>query len=590
MPPEYQPHAQSQSQSQSQPHPQPQAQYQDRASNRLSISDLDSDEDIPFLSHPDQYQDDHDHDHHTSTSSSTRNGNAKESPGVVIDGAFRFRFMLTLFSIVLAVEVGYVMAGGPMTRIYESIVCTAHYTATDPSKIDIHGQVPEVLCKGKEVQSEVAAVKGYMEFFEGVLSVILAAPYGLLADRLGRRKALCLGIPGFILNCFIMLGVMWFSDLVSLRWVWASCLAYVFGGGPVVTMAVVFTMMADVTTEEERAMMFFRFGIVSMAADFISSASSSWLMVLNPWIPLLIGYGVVIVGVFMALLLPETKDAVTPVSFENEHTHAGEMELDPLSSTEGEKLTTAPVNDNDHPDAPFITRSNGAGSSFFASAAIMLKSSLTPYAFIFRSKRVLLLLTAFLVYRLSRGSSWFLTQYISARYNWTLASANLLVSFKPALTIPLFLFVIPYISTHFFAGQKSALKDLKLARASILFLVLGTLGIGLSPSIGFLIPSLITQTLGSGFAYLARSLITTLVKREETARLFTVIEVLQAIGNVIASLSITTVFQIGLAWGGGWVGLAWMMTSSAFCLVGLAIWSFEVPGERDKEVRVEHGD
>lgn len=84
------------------------------------------------------------------------------------------------------------------------------------------------------------------------LGVILAAPYGLLADRYGRKKTLCLGIPGFILNCVIMFVVMWFDDVFPLRATWASCLTFFFGGGPVVTIAVIFTMMADVTTEEER--------------------------------------------------------------------------------------------------------------------------------------------------------------------------------------------------------------------------------------------------------------------------------------------------------------------------------------------------
>ncbi|KAL2863440.1 putative MFS transporter [Aspergillus lucknowensis] len=527
-------------------------------------------EDVPFLSQHDNERPSFDR--------------RKEEERVVINGAIRSRLMITLFTMVLAVEVGFVMAGGPMTRIYESIACREHYAQFDPAKIGSDGQVAEELCKGKEVQSEVAAVKGYMEFFEGVISVFLAAPYGLLADRFGRKWALCFGIPGFILNCIIMFIVMWFSDIFPLRAVWASCLTFVFGGGPVVTLAIIYTMMADVTTEEERALMFFRFGVASMGADFISSAASSYLMVLNPWIPLLIGWSVVGVGVFLALFLPETRDAVVPGSFGK----ASEMELDRLSSTNddhrisSEKFRADPMDDTEDDlgeNIPFAVKTKHRS---FASLASTIRSTITPYGFIFRAKRVLLLLTAFLVYRLSRGSSWFLVQYISARYSWTLAQANLLISFKPALTIPLFLLIIPAISKRMLRRMKSDQKDLQLARASLMFLVAGTLGIGLSTSIGMLIPSLIIQTLGSGFVYLTRSLITTLVRRDETARLFTVIEGLQAIGNVIASLSITTVFQLGLELGGPWIGLAWMMTSTAFCFVGVAIWAFRLPPPADK--------
>lgn len=326
-----------------------------------------------------------------------------------------------------------------------------------------------------------------------------------------------------------------------------------------------------------------------MAADFVSSAASSWLMVMDPWIPMLIGWSVVIVGSFMALLLPETKNAITPRSFEQ----LGDIQLRPLSSNgepkvsiSSEKFTADTVEDSNL-GAPFMARSEPR--SLASKLRIVIHSYLSPYAFILRTRRVLLLLTAFLVYRLSRGSSWFLVQYISARYNWKIAEANLLISFKPALSIPLYLFIIPAISKHILHRMKPNMKDLTLARASIVFLAVGTLGIGLSPSIAMLIPSLLVQTAGSGFAYLARSLITTLVKREETARLFTVIEVLQAVGNVIASLSITGVFQVGLELGGVWVGLAWMMTSTAFVLVGVSIWKFELPSTGDDKLE-DHGD
>ena len=58
-----------------------------------------------------------------------------------------------------------------MVRIYESITCRKYYLEQDPSQIGADGQVQEELCKVKDVQTEVAAVKGYMEFFDGLLSM-----------------------------------------------------------------------------------------------------------------------------------------------------------------------------------------------------------------------------------------------------------------------------------------------------------------------------------------------------------------------------------------------------------------------------------
>lgn len=91
----------------------------------------------------------------------------------------RLRLLLTLFAIVLAVEMGLNMVDSPMVRIYESITCRHYYAQYNPSQIGVDGQVEEELCKVKDVQTELAAVKGYMEFFDGLLSI--AIPGGLLA-------------------------------------------------------------------------------------------------------------------------------------------------------------------------------------------------------------------------------------------------------------------------------------------------------------------------------------------------------------------------------------------------------------------------
>lgn len=84
------------------------------------------------------------------------------------------------------------------------------------------------------------------------IGVFLAIPYGLLADRYGRRWTICLSVPGFVLNSAIITLVLWFSDIFSLRAVWLSSLAWLCGGGPVVAFAIIWTMMSDVTTEDER--------------------------------------------------------------------------------------------------------------------------------------------------------------------------------------------------------------------------------------------------------------------------------------------------------------------------------------------------
>ncbi|KAJ5550341.1 Major facilitator superfamily domain general substrate transporter [Penicillium sp. DV-2018c] len=87
--------------------------------------------------------------------------------------AISFRLKVILFSMILAVEVGFAFLEGPMVRIMESIACRQYFAAVDPTKIGADGQVPEAMCKIGEVQAELAAVKGYHMFFDGSLSRLI---------------------------------------------------------------------------------------------------------------------------------------------------------------------------------------------------------------------------------------------------------------------------------------------------------------------------------------------------------------------------------------------------------------------------------
>lgn len=298
----------------------------------------------------------------------------------------------------------------------------------------------------------------------------------------------------------------------------------------------------------------------------------------------MIGFAIIFSGLLFIVLLPETKHVLPSQRPDPSNVEMSEISEDTEEKTHSNiHQETDPYHDEsdlhlDLDHEAHLSWSYPQNPNLWARCQANYRFYVKPYLFILNRTPVILLLTAFLVYRLSRGSSWFLTQYISTRYQWTLAEANFLVACRPIVSVPLFLFGLPWIKSRVLSPRRSATdKDLWLARASIVCLTLGTLGISLSPSIMALIPSMVLQATGSGFVFLTRSIITTLVKRNETARLYTVIEIIQSVGNIVASLSITTVFQVGLHMGGAWIGLAWMMTSSLFAMVGLAIWWLRLP-------------
>lgn len=488
----------------------------------------------------------------------------QDDPEPGISDSMRRRLVITLIVILLAFEIGGQLIPGPMVRVIESISCDRYWRVHGLS-----GHIPEHLCNIPTVQTEVATVKGYSDLLEGLLclfptvphplssdepvaltlslvtATICAIPYGLMADRYGRRQAIRLTVPGFLLNAVITNSVLWFSNTFPLKGIWLASFSWIIGGGPAVALVVIWTMLADLTTDSKRAMLFFRVGLASQIAGFISSATSSGLMALNPWIPLLVGCAIVTAGLGCALSLPETMNLA--VKSQNATVYRDqEVESEPVKS-----------------------------SPRYARLVRKLERVIHPYRFIF-SSRLLLLLLSFAVFQVAHGSAAFLTQYISTRFNWTLARAQLLSSLHAATTIPVFVFLLPYLSTKVLNRLPLAWKDLYIARFSIISLTVGSLGVGISPYISVLIPSLCLHALGAGFALAMRSLATALVNREETARLYAAIEILQSMGTVLGSLCFTNAFKSALLMSGIGAGLVWILGSLLFAFVGVALFTLRV--------------
>lgn len=70
-----------------------------------------------------------------------------------------------------------------------------------------------------------------------------------------------------------------------------------------------------------------------MGADFASSAISSWMMTWDPWLPLMIGWGIVLAGVLCAVTLPETMH----VSSARRTERSASVELAHLASENGDQ-------------------------------------------------------------------------------------------------------------------------------------------------------------------------------------------------------------------------------------------------------------
>ena len=159
----------------------------------------------------------------------------------------------------------YQLQALPRFRIWEIIYCRKYYQEHDSSLIGPGGVVEERFCKIENVQSQVALLKGWLEFFSGLPGLFLAVPYGMLADRYGRKGIItaCLAAiwveQGWIYVVSEYQTLTWgnnssrgpgaFPDIFPLRLIWLSPIVTVIGGGDLVLSSLVFTVLYDVTPQ-----------------------------------------------------------------------------------------------------------------------------------------------------------------------------------------------------------------------------------------------------------------------------------------------------------------------------------------------------
>lgn len=101
--------------------------------------------------------------------------------------SLRLNVTIIILLLILTTNFPYHLQVLPRFRIWEIIYCRKYYQEHDPSLIGPGGVVEERYCKIENVQSQIALLKGWFEFFSGLPGLFLAIPYGMLADRYGRK-------------------------------------------------------------------------------------------------------------------------------------------------------------------------------------------------------------------------------------------------------------------------------------------------------------------------------------------------------------------------------------------------------------------
>jgi|SRR5690242_4029015 len=115
--------------------------------------------------------------------------------------------VILAFALVAIIDMGAFLAEAPRTRVYEANICLSYYRETDPSVIGADGTIAEKLCKVDEVQQQMAMIFGWQDMFDAIPSIFLAIPFGVLADKVGRKWIFTASLMGLQLNSAWVLAI-----------------------------------------------------------------------------------------------------------------------------------------------------------------------------------------------------------------------------------------------------------------------------------------------------------------------------------------------------------------------------------------------
>ncbi|KAI1638985.1 major facilitator superfamily domain-containing protein [Biscogniauxia mediterranea] len=441
--------------------------------------------------------------------------------------------VLCLIILVATSATGFIAI--PFTRLAEDVLCRRYYGVEQqqqqwggggPGADAASSPIDEGLCKENSIQGRLAFIMAINSALEAVASLLAAFPWGLAADRIGRRPVSAIALGSMVVALLWAMVVVSLPSVLPIELVWLGAASPFVGGGNAVLAGVVLSMIADATREEERAVAFMRLHAASLCGNLMSPALSSLLMSRagGPWPSLWVAVALLSAAALsFFVFLPETLTA-------------------PTTSTKRA--------------APSATRCMRESLSMLLrrprSLVLLLASALGAAPALFATLQ-------------------FMAQFASRRYGLRLAQTGYVQSGYGAAQIVQALVVLPLVSRWWRRRQRSPSSsssnkndnndnsehrcDLSLALWSYAVLVLGVVVLGASPRLGGFVFGLALTALGSGFGSLSKSLMSLYVDAAQRSRLFSLVGVVEVLGGVYAHPMLAGLFALGMELGGGWIGL-----------------------------------
>ncbi|KAK0702259.1 major facilitator superfamily transporter [Lasiosphaeris hirsuta] len=471
----------------------------------------------------------------------------------------------TTLALVALINLSWSLYQLPLIRVAESRLCYDFYAANDPSVIPPHARIPEALCKIDPVQQALSRIQRVMETSWVAGDFLMTIPLVSLAELYGRRCVLWLNLVPRAALLTWTLTVGYFDQGLPVNALMLGPFLSLLGGDCVFN-SLVYSLVSGLTDDHILRATFFGFmnAVSSISASQIGPAFASGTMSISLWLPLWIGIVLLLVALPVISALPSGLAPDDTPAFADDH--------------DATPLLWSP--------APGIaTSKRELGTMVVNRFRAILGTLTTP------SRNFNILLLCFFCTSLASSDTKLLPQYISTRYHWTIASVGYLLSCKAVLNFIVLTLIIPVLlrlrkplnltgaSTR---DRQDAVDRAHIRHANICiaFSVLGAVAIALSPTIWFLVPSLLLYGLGIAlpmFTYsllkspslaLGESSLSTSKDRRSETHVFSIVMLTKAVGTLLGAVLMPTLWIVAIRLKGAAFGLPYIASAVCYGLGG----------------------
>ncbi|KXJ91608.1 major facilitator superfamily domain-containing protein [Microdochium bolleyi] len=465
--------------------------------------------------------------------------------------AYRRTVLFLCFVIIFIIEIAVGLFIPASTAIAELNICHAeHPGLRDGGDYSV--------CKGPEVQGRLAMLQGWQLTAECIPGIIGAIPYGLLADKWGRRPVLVLSLAGYTLYIVFMILVLYAPSVFAPEVILIGPVFALIGGSTMVASAMAYTLIADVVPVEDRATVFFQFGAAFAVAELVSGPLAGAVMLKSSWLCMLLGLGLWIFANVLCCVVPETLE-IRRLADRLEGTLGDGEALDDAAATFAKDDSLEPLTSR-------VKRQLRHSADEVRDFAVV-------------NQGLLFLMLSLVFVVLSKVVRLLLLQFTTKKFNWSWSQGAFLLSIRSGSNLANSLFLLPAISsllTNTFSLAPIH-KDVLIARGTGVCGILGALLIALAPDPATLSVGLVVFGLAGGMAVAVRSLLNALVEPHHVGMLNTMLGLLEQVGLMVAGPLFSQALKTGIDLGGAWIGLPFLVAAAYMVVATGIVFLFRVP-------------